>query len=519
MRKRYIIVRTMVMMLLFLSFFSCKRDEVKVIEVDSVWSLALFHDDITVNDALNLIDSTWNTWLKIKPNGDLYACYSDTVDKVLDAKDILWEIPDTEFSASVEFELPELPTVPGVHVNYDEHGFVSVPFHFEGFEINEAGLRDGFMNFTLSSSLNILDTVILSSSNIIMEDGSAFNHVFVGDDASFSGTVDISDCILNPDENGNVIFSASLAATTDETPVAGMQTFDIGILFENAKFAFVEGVFSEMIAPFSDTVVIDFGLENVSGDFELYTPEVVLRYINTLGLATGCNVDSLYLGDDDGWKTTIIRDWESLNFELNTTENNSDYDSIVLDEQIVDMLNLIGDYSFLGFTGSVLIDGSDNDVARMTDESFVSLAAEVEMPIKYKVREFIYTDTVDFNLGLNMDDDDFLFDEMEFKFNFENRLPMQIVPQAYFMQNGIVIDSLILSDNIIPGCYDDTVSDAEFLVSVSDDRLDRVINADKLKLKFILSTEGHEVIMNTLDGFGLRIGVGFKTSTISTDIF
>lgn len=56
-------------------------------------------------------------------------------------------------------------------------------------------------------------------------------------------------------------------------------------------------------------------------------------------------------------------------------------------------------------------------------------------------------------------------------------------------------------------------------MSVSDDRLDRVINADKLKLKFILSTEGHEVIMNTLDGFGLRIGVGFKTSTISTDIF
>ena len=87
------------------------------------------------------------------------------------------------------------------------------------------------------------------------------------------------------------------------------------------------------------------------------------------------------------------------------------------------------------------------------------------------------------------------------------------------MQNGIVIDSLILSDNIIPGCYDDTVSDAEFLVSVSDDRLDMGINADKLKLKFILSTEGHEVIMNTLDGFGLRIGVGFKTSTISTDIF
>ncbi len=519
MRKRYIIVRAMVLILLFLTLFSCKRDEVKVIEVNSVWSMSLFHDYITVSDALNLVDSTWNTWLKVKPNGDLYACYSDSVDRVLDAKDVLWAVPDADFSASGEFELPELPAVPGLHVVVNESDFVSVPFHFDGFQINEAGMRDGEMSMALSSSLNVIDTVVLSSSNIVMLDGSDFNYVFVADGSSFSAVVDMSGCVLKPDENGNVIFSASLAVTTDDTPVSGIQTFNIDIHFADARFSFVEGIFSEMTASYSDTVNIDFGLNNVSGSFELYTPKVILGYINTLGLKTVCDVDSLYLGDDNGEKTTIIKNWESLSLELNNSDDNTSYDSLIIDEQIVDMLNLIGDYSFLGFTGSVSVPGSDNNVARMTDDSFVSLAAEVEMPIKYKVTEFVYSDTVDFDMGIELEDEGLSLDEIEFKFSFENGLPMQIIPQIYFMQNSVVVDSLILSDNVISGCYDGSTSKTELLVSVSEDRLDKVMNADQLKLRFGLSTEGHEVTMNTLDGFGLRIGAKLKTKSISTDIF
>ena len=139
------------------------------------------------------------------------------------------------------------------------------------------------------------------------------------------------------------------------------------------------------------------------------------------------------------------------------------------------------------------------------------------------MENFSYVNKFDFNLDLDSEENSEsmqlanVLDELEFKFVFNNTIPVQIRPQLYVLENGNVIDSLFDNEACIHGKFDNSNSIPEdiLIVKVTGKKLENVQLADQLMLDITLSTEGERIVLNTNDYFDIRIGLKTKTSEIN----
>ena len=167
--------------------------------------------------------------------------------------------------------------------------------------------------------------------------------------------------------------------------------------------------------------------------------------------------------------------------------------------------------------------GSENVSSDMiTDDSHIDVIADLALPLEFNIDNLAYVDTLDFSLDLGSENEDGfhvedVFDELEFKFVFENDLPIEIKPQMYIMENGAVIDSLFDGAACIHGNFDGQLVEDVIVVKVVDEKLQNVQLADKLLLNIRLSSHGNNVVINANDFFNLRIGLKTKTTEIYTE--
>jgi hypothetical protein len=231
--------------------------------------------------------------------------------------------------------------------------------------------------------------------------------------------------------------------------------------------------------------------------------------------------------DTDGNDYSMIKDWNEVELSLQPTGN--DYGLITdLDEELIDEIDILRDYSTITFNGNIVM-GCENVSGNMIDQdSHIDIIADFALPLKFNIENLLYTYTMPFNLSLGMDtvgedESSFnvenVFDELEFKFVFENALPVQIEPQLYMLQNGTVIDSLFSNEACIHGYFGGELVQDIITVSVVEEKLDNVQLADQLMMKINFSSLGNTVTINTNDYFNLRLGLKTKTSEINMEDF
>ena len=215
--------------------------------------------------------------------------------------------------------------------------------------------------------------------------------------------------------------------------------------------------------------------------------------------------------------------------ELVLTSTSEEYDSIAgLDELLVDEINLLQNFSHMTLAGDIILGCEQVAENMITDESHIDVAAEITLPLEFKIDNLNYLDTIDFNLTLDGSEEEVneetgtihlenIFDDLEFKLVFENAIPIQIKPQVYVMNKGAVIDSLFDGRPCVSGNFDGNVKEDVFVVHVTGDKLYNVQCADQLMLDVNLSSHGKQVVINANDSFDIKIGLKTKTSEIDLD--
>ena len=161
----------------------------------------------------------------------------------------------------------------------------------------------------------------------------------------------------------------------------------------------------------------------------------------------------------------------------------------------------------------------------ISDDSHIDLVAELTLPLELNINNLSYIDTLDFSLDFDQEDNETsnivegVIDELEFKFLFKNKLPLEITPQAYFLENNIIIDSLFEYDSSIGGSFDNQIKENVIIVKVSNDKLSNIQLTDQMILNIKLSSQGRDVVLNANDYFDLKIGIKTKTSEIDLENF
>lgn len=544
--------------IVFLSAMSCKKNNVTTIKTDNKFAISLLGEDtITIFDVFNIVDtsSTWNSVIHVYENGELYYVYvADTVKGIVSGEKLLTEIKDitvldtnvchvpaltipqemydirallesgggvSPVPFSYEFKMDTVLTIPD---------FPNVSFEVENFTIIRALMQKGLLDFCVNvGGLNDEVTkcyFTIESPNIIDESGT-FSSIILNHDNLFKN---LAGCAVVP-EHDSLCLNArmrvvipSVTFDQDNTTlsyfneymgaleaIGGEHVVDYNGLISNLAIESVEGIVNVPSIRYGGVYDdIEFKI-NLEGDLQINKPNTFVKYLNTFNFGVEAAIDTMLLHSKGGTYTDVLKT-DEITLTLESTPSYKDAD---ITGEIIDFIDVLGDYDRFAYAGEVRID--NEDAISVHRDSHVDIATMMELKLGMKINELVYRDTLDMSMGdVTVKN---LIEEFDFKFDLTNDLPFELVFQAYLIgNNGVVTDSLFdETNNRIPSSYGGDPVSVTNIVKVTDERLDNVLHAKKMIYKVAVSTGGHDVVLKASDMIVVSVGVMTKTSEIDVN--
>lgn len=257
------------------------------------------------------------------------------------------------------------------------------------------------------------------------------------------------------DENHPNQIIASIVATTVYTGIP--KPFDLSnsvnaeISIGDFQIDFLQGYLgSKSIEMIADPIDFAFDTDIIPGDLQFVSPVVELNFMNSFGVPFELRLDNMSVLNEN--LDTILFTGEIIDNPntINHPEISNPYDSVAttvtldsLTSNIVEIINappakIIPDISVLMNPDGV------TDQNFLTFDSRLSVGMTVDVPFHASLSNFSIKDTIEFNLGeeINLDLD------AQFIATIENSFPIEAEIQLYFMNTVMdTIDSLLVGEN------------------------------------------------------------------------
>ncbi len=147
----------------------------------------------------------------------------------------------------------------------------------------------------------------------------------------------------------------------------------------------------------------------------------------------------------------------------------------------------------------------------VSDTSTIDVKVEADIPCAFNVNNVSYFDTV--NMRLSEITYPEMIQEINLDLEFLTDLPFNFDVNVfmYDSQNQVITDTLA-SNARIQGSFDGTMKASQLVVKVTEDRVNKVLNSDRIILDFSLDTDARDVVLNLkqcLD-FALKAAVKYN---------
>lgn len=546
---------------------SCKRNNVKKIEVENSFALSIFNDDsIMASELIGKLDSAWSERIIVADDGSLSMLVTgDTVKNVFSGSELLNNIDDfyTEVYKTVDIPVLDIPDsllivrdlislihtgVPIPPFEYvfsydttvDLHNVANFSFNIDNIIINEAEMNSGLIQLDFNVDVTVDPRISFSaimSSEEITKDG---NPVEIYVDNHDVVELDMAGMSVKPAED-SIRFSAM--ANLNVQPVlinqntaieevddiidmilgvSGEKNLSLVGSITNISVASVDGQVTDLNSRFRGVVdSITLSLDMLEGDLWVKTPSLRVGYTNTFGFDASAAIDMLYYVNKNYEIVNLINN-NIIDITIEHTEE-GEYKNVEL-EGLIPYIDIIDGIEGIVYSGEVMAESSQ--AVSVTENSHVDITTEIEMPINMKINELSYMDTIDFSMEeINITD---YLQELEFKFRVNNGLPLQVALQLYTCEDTytnqpeiFITDSLFKPDaqgimnNVIESSFGGDPVKSTIYVTADDKMMENLFNANKLIIKVSVSTDGREVSLKTTDMIGLGIGIKTKTNEIS----
>lgn len=533
-----IICLTLVLFIVFTAS-SCKKNNVKKIEVNNSFALSLLQDEVSVGELLERMDSTSVEWVRVLPDNTVCAIFYDTIRDIVSGAKLLDGVEDIQIQNSCDVDVPavEIPAeveqiwsydpsyIFEYQIQVDVDTMFAVNFAVEQFELNSLVMESGNMAFHVNAAPEQsfpvqVQSAVMQTSEILYYSGAEYEVSLTN-----PGDVnqDLAGMVIEP-ENGMIVFSGTLnvSANIDKAAydamggqIGGKVHIDVEGALANLLIYSIDGIMSEITQPYADTVDVKFGIKGLNGDLNLYRPNLSLSYVNTFGIGANAGIDSIGLFVDDEFSanyTSLLKEGFDVDLNANVAAFEPMTESV--SSHVVDYINMNERYDGMMLNGNINIGGAY--VENLKRDSHIDLAAEAVVPLQFKIDELKYTDTIKFHIdGGNVQK---FLDGMEFKFRIYNGLPLEVTMQTYVLREDEVIDSLLMpGSNVVRPSYDGQYEFCEIITSIDgDERIGKILSADHLLLNISISTENNVVSIKADNS--MRLEIGLKTKTNGIDI-
>jgi len=291
---------------------------------------------------------------------------------------------------------------------------------------------------------------------------------------------------------------------------------------QNLTFAYAEGYLGNRVQPGGrDTIDIDFFDNWTQGDVYFEEPKVIFHVENSFGVPTRSVVNLFNVITVRGEVLPVEGDFitEGIDFPFPAMDEVGQVKraSFVFTKENsnIDRLLSAGPAAVAYDVDALTNPDKDTDSRGfLTDSSYYRVRVEVELPLFGRANDFIASDTFDLDFTSYED-----VDNAEFKLVADNRLPLNVDIQGYFLdESGAVLDSLLGERERVvaaapvneDGIASGTVQNITF-APFEGARFERIRSATRLLLSASFSTvQGGRVSVRPLAEQDVRIRIGAK---------
>jgi hypothetical protein len=219
------------------------------------------------------------------------------------------------------------------------------------------------------------------------------------------------------------------------------------IRLQDLSFSYAEGYFGNFLYKGSrDTIRVDFFDNWIRGDVYFEEPRITLNVENAFGIPTRSVVKILDVITVRGQILPLESPYVTSGIDFPYPAMNevgqvkTGTFSFTKQNSNIDIILGAGPVAIDYDVDAITNPDSDNRIRGFISESsYYKVNLEVELPLYGKAAGFIVMDTLDINFGRYTDVDD-----VEFKLVTDNRVPLDVAVQVYFIDNqGNKIDSLL----------------------------------------------------------------------------
>lgn len=501
-------IMAVLLILMVLATASCKKEGIKKIAVDNQFAILIYNDTISLKQILNDMDSTTNSWIRVR-NDSIFAYYADSVNGVLKASDLLGGLDDVDFTTNTMFTMPEFVASGTQDTVIAVDKFMTIPFHYDGFSIQEVELRKGILSFgiELQPAFPELRKVEIYSNQLLSPSGEPLSLEVECNKGSQS--VDLANYSVIP-EDDTVAFGARITMHITGSSYQGgdYQCISTGGL-TGVGFKTVYAIVTKTLdSLFYNENPIDFGVKGLSGSALLPVPKINITYRNTFGLTADGDITKLqFLNEHSGYVTDLLA---ADHVDVDIYPTNGLYRNFTV-TGFTDQIEALAGYTHLDFGGRVTM-ALPGDRISISDTSTVDVIGDIEMPLSFKLTDLRYIDTFDVTFGNDVSIQNY-FDEIDFFIDYDNKIPIQLVMQGLFLRHGHVIDSLFDDGGSI--LYNEP---ATLECVITDDKVKNVMRANQMVMRLGVSTEFQNDPVMILESEHLALRMKMLTKTTEIDL-
>ena len=489
-------------------FYSCSKEhydtsQIHGVQVEGGCQLPILTASYSIGDLLTSfqIDSI----ISFDENGGLHFEYNYYEDDVLKGSDFM-KFNGFVFDEHYSFENPYPFSIPGsidTLIKFND----TVKLESDYVSLESGRMRSGILSFGIETNVVHINSMVIRSNEIKNEDGSPFEVIHT--DVSSPLEIDLAGLHFEfeSEESHILTFEYEIRVSIDDFTVPEYD-FHIHLAATDIDIEEMTGRVEKFDLRFSlDTTFLLFN-ENVMGSLELNGIDVTLLERNSFGLAARLVVDTAWIMNSDGIGHYSFFDPMPIEAALYASPTS-------FSEALHHNLNATVNSNSMGmFLSSLMIFNPEgmNDIIYLSDTSSIDMALNVDVPLSFRIDDVQYVDTVDMKLSEVEYPE--LIEEITLEIDFNSTLPLNLNGRFYLYdsQQGVVLDELLTEGELISASFDGQPVTTHVSITVTEDKLEKALQADGLIMRYEVDTDAHDVSLNSkqkLEAF-LKGGVKYN---------
>lgn len=429
-----------------LLFSSCKKIDVDKI-ASGAWNpnfaVPIAYSNFSAADILAQTDST--DLVVVDPNTGAIALVYKTDIYSFDAESVI-ELQDVSESLNLDFPVLNVATAPSFNGSATSNNNELITFNASGAELHQVDFKSGTININISANVEHDLSFVITFPELLLNGSPISETVTLNYPGSVphsgTATFDLSN-VLGDLTLGSAPFneiSANIETTITGTgqPITGNENINVDFEISNLDINNAVGYFGQFdLGIPGDSVLLKIFENSSNGYFEIVNPKINFFAENSFGFPVRLNFSDLKTVDVENGIEYPLTGFPSV-FDISSPASMGQSSTSVLELNSNNTANLSTIISsvpkYFVYSGNVMSNPNGNvaPLNFITDQSYLKIRTEVEMPLEGSAYGFEFKDTLDFDFSEDLSE----LKSVMFRLNIDNGFPAELKAQVVFLDEN-----------------------------------------------------------------------------------